>query len=114
MLQGRLLGAINAPVTMMTDQREHQQQVTGFAEGAMWKQLKHNNEPVEEPNKNSNLVGPTVPLGEKEFKKYDFTEKFDRPPFIATSPAIQLGRNGKPIKDNRGNIKYIDEVREEG
>ena len=76
-LQGRLLGAINTPVTTMTDQREHQQQVMGFAEGAMWKQLKHNNEPVEEPNKNSNSVGPTVPLGEKEFKKYDFTEKFD-------------------------------------
>jgi hypothetical protein len=41
-------------------------------------------------------VGPTVLAGDKEYQKRNFTETFDWPPFMAMSPVIEIGHNGKP------------------
>jgi len=86
----------------------------GFSEGAAWKELKTEDEIVPEPNTNRNLVGPTVPTGEREFTKRNFTETFDRPPFTAMSPVIDIGRNGKPVKNRRGEVQWTNEIREKG
>ena len=70
---------------------------------------------VPEPrNGNPDLVGPTVPAGEREFSKYNFTETFDRPPFIALSEVIATGPTGKPVKNRKGEVQWRDEVREKG
>jgi hypothetical protein len=64
--------------------------------------------------KNPNLLGPTVRAGEKEYPKYNFAETFDRPPFTAMSPVIEIGRNGKPVKNRRGEVQWTNEIREKG
>ena len=46
----------------------------GFAEAAIWRELKTIDETVEEPNQNPNLVGPTVPAGENEYPKRNFAK----------------------------------------
>jgi hypothetical protein len=69
---------------------------------------------VPEPNRNSNLVGPTVPAGEREFTKHNFSETFDRPPFTAMSPVVEIGCNGKPVKNRRREVKWTNEIREKG
>ena len=86
----------------------------GFAEEAVWKELQTEDSAVPEPNHNSNLVGPTVPAGEREFTKHNFSETFDRPPFTAMSPVIEIGRNGKPVKNRRGEVQWTNEIREKG
>ena len=48
-LQGRLLGAIDAPVMTGDRNKELQEQVTGFAPEAKWQYLTCNNIPVWEP-----------------------------------------------------------------
>ena len=61
-----------------------------------------------------NLVGPTVPAGEGEFTKRNFSETFDRPPFTAMSPVIDIGRNGNPVKNRKGEVQWTNEIREKG
>jgi hypothetical protein len=43
-----------------------------------------------------------MPAGEREFMKHNFSETFDYPPLTAMSPVIEIGRNGKPVKNRRG------------
>jgi hypothetical protein len=85
-----------------------------FSEAAIWKELTVEATPVPEPNRNPNLVGPTVPAGESEFTKWNFTETFDRPPFTAMSPVIDIGHNGKPVKNRKGEVQWTNEIREKG
>ena len=88
--------------------------VAGFAPHAKWRQLENETNPVPDPRKNSTLVGPTVPEGQEEYQKFNFSETFDRPPFVATSPVIELIRK-QIVKDRRtGEPKYRDEIREQG
>ena len=114
-LQGRLLGAVNAPVR--TDRETGQEErVPGcFAPTAKWRELKQNNQPVPEPiNNSSHLRGLTVPEGEKDPMKYDFSEVIDRPPFVAESKVIELNARGKVVLDRDKKPKYINETREKG
>jgi hypothetical protein len=78
----------------------------GFTEAAIWKELTVEATPVPEPNRNLNLVGPTVPEGEGKFTKQSFSETFDRPPYTAMSPVIDIGRNGKPVKNKKGEAQW--------
>jgi len=67
-----------------------------------------------DPRKFSTLVGPTVPEGKQEYQKFNFSETFDCPSFVAMSPVIKLIRK-KIVKDRRtGEPKYRDEIREQG
>lgn len=77
-----------------------------FSEAAIWKELTVEATPVPEPNRNLNLVGPTVPEGEGKFTKQSFSETFDRPPYTAMSPVIDIGRNGKPVKNKKGEAQW--------
>ncbi len=63
--------------------------------------MHHKETPVVEPERPSHLRGPTVPEGEAEFKKFDFDEEWDRPPFAAMSEVVKLGVKGKPLKGKK-------------
>ena len=54
--------------------------------------------PRVEPNKIVGLVRPTVPAGEKEFKKFDFNEQFDHAPFTAMLKEYELNKRTGAIK----------------
>jgi hypothetical protein len=71
-------------------------------------------ETVPEPNSNPNLVGPTVPTGEKEYQKRNFAETFEQPPFTAMSPVIEIDHNGKPVKNRRGEVQWMNEFMRKG
>ena len=103
-LQGWLLGAINAPVVTNDRNKEQQEQVMGFAPKAKWQDLTLNNNPVHEPTRNSNLVGLTIPTGEEEFTKYNFDDIFNRPPITAMSKVVELNVKGKPMKDKHSRV----------
>lgn len=121
-LQQRLLDNLNnpngsdVPGGPVVSGANNNQNVTssGFAEGATWKELVLEATPVPEPNNNPNLVGPTVPAGEREFVKQNFAQSFDRPPFTAMSPVVEIGRNGKPVKNRKGEIQWTNEIRSKG
>ncbi len=119
-LQQRLLqdchpGVVNAPVRTTESTENGDEAVPGFAPGAKWVLLKAKTTATTEPmNANSNLVGPTVPDGEKEKDKYDFDEEFDRPPFVAMSRVVETLQSGKVAKDRKGNIKWTEEIRSKG
>jgi hypothetical protein len=121
-LQERLLGYLHNPnsnsnnLPSAAPEVQAHKNVTsaGFAEAAVWRELKTIDETVEEPNQNPNLVDPTVPAGEKEYPKCNFAETFDSPPITAMSQVIEIGWNGKPVKNRRGEVKWTNEIREKG
>jgi hypothetical protein len=82
----------------------------GFAETAAWREFKVEEALVPEPNSNPNLVDPTVPQDEKEYQKHNFSATFNQPPFTAKSPVIEIGCNGKPIKNKRGEVQWTNEI----
>ena len=50
----------------------------------------------------------------EKYQKFNFSEMFNHPPFVAMSPVIKLIRK-KIVKDRRtGEPKYRDEIREQG
>ena len=87
--------------------------IEGFALEARWRELVANNEPVAEPTRPNDLVGPTIPLGEKEFKKFDYADQWDREPWTATSPVHVLNASGKK-KMRNGQPVIENELREKG
>jgi hypothetical protein len=108
----RLLASLNSPVALINS--ENIATTSGCSPTAQWIILHHSETPVQEPNQNPNLVGPTVPENEVEPTKYNINDTFDRPPFCAMSKVIQLNRKGQPMKDRHSNIQYVSEIREEG
>jgi len=87
--------------------------IEGFAPEARWRELVANNEPVAEPTRPNDLARPTIPLGEKEFKKFDFTDQWDREPWTATSPVHVLNASGKK-KTKNGQPVIENELRKKG
>jgi hypothetical protein len=75
-----------------------------FPSTAKWRQLIQNPTPVTEPTRPSNMRGLTVPDGEDEFKKFDFPDLFDCPPFTEMSEIYETDQNGKVLKDRQGKI----------
>jgi hypothetical protein len=53
-----------------------------------------------------------VPAGEREFTNHNFSETFDPLPFTAISPVKEIGRNGKPAKNRRGEVQWTNEIHE--
>jgi hypothetical protein len=43
-----------------------------------------------------------VPAGEQEFRKFDFNETIDRPPFTAMAPEYEKDNKGKYVKVRQG------------
>jgi hypothetical protein len=86
----------------------------GFAPTAKWRQLQPNSTPVKEPTQPPNMRGPTVLEGEEEFKKFDFPEFFDRPPFTEMSSVYERGRHRNMIKNWQGKIQMKLEIRTNG
>ena len=68
LLQGRLLGDLHSPVGGLV------KMCSGFSRGAKWQLLKHCNQPVEEPNKDSRLRDPTIAEGESDCKEHDYED----------------------------------------
>ena len=71
--------------------------------------------PVEEPvGRPWYLVGPTAYKdNEQEFKKFDFDEEFDRPPFTVTSQEYEVDNKGNIQRDRKGNPKWAKPVIEQ-
>jgi hypothetical protein len=120
-LQQRLIGAMTTlPNTAIesADDAEGPQTaaavIEGFDPSAKWRELVHNEVPVEEPTRPNYLRGPTVPTNEDEFPKFNFDETWDRPPFSAMSEVVKLGQRQQPLKDRRGKVLYEKEIRTEG
>lgn len=110
-LTKRLLDNLHKPITT---EDEPEQAPNGFSSSAQWRQLINNPTPIEEPTRPSNMRGPTVPEGENEFKKFDFPDTFDRPPFTEMSEIYETDRNGKVVKNRQGKIQTTSEIRYEG
>jgi hypothetical protein len=85
-----------------------------YAPSAKWKVLMHKDTPCIEPQRASYLRGPTIPADEDEYRKFDFEESWDRPPFTAMSKVIKIGIRGNPLKGKKGETLYENEVRTEG
>jgi hypothetical protein len=120
-LQERLLGNSNSnsncnnlPSATPAVQAHKNVTCAGFAEAAVWRELKTIDETVKEANQYPNLVGPTVPAGEREYPKHNFAETFDCLPFTTMSPVIEIGRNGEPVKNRRGEVQWTNKIREKG
>jgi hypothetical protein len=121
-LTERLLSAINVdgtpalpvPAVTVAPAPRRSKDLEAFHPDATWRELRHKETPVIEPERPSHLRGPTVPEGEAEFKKFDFDEEWDRPPFAAMSEVVKLGVKGKPLKGKKGEVLYEKEVRKKG
>ena len=110
-LTNRLLNNLQNPII----QEDAPERVpNGFAPTAKWRQLKPNSIPVEEPQRPPNMRGPTVPEGEEEFRKFNFPETFDRPPFTEMSSVYETDRKGRVIKNRQGKVQMKEEIRENG
>ena len=92
------------------DDQQIDQQPAGFHHGAKWRVLEQDKtKQVNEPNEIPGLKGPTVPKGGKECEKFDFSDNFDRDPFIAMSKEyewnskgqVKVGKDGKPKMSER-------------
>ncbi len=59
------------------------------------------------------MMGPTIPEGEEEFKKFDFPDTFDRPPFTEMSSVCETDKHGK-VKIKQGEFQMKSEIRLEG
>ncbi len=125
----RLLSAQNAPpppppqnINVTTDSRSNtiadeanhrSKDLQVFHPNARWRELMHSGS-CQEPERPANLRGPSVPLDESEFKKFNFDEEWDRPPFTGMSKVIKMGSRGHPLVGKKGETLYGDEVRKEG
>ena len=71
---------------VVTNEKE-EQIIPGFTPEAKWNKVSADTIPITKPSNKSTskLVGPTVPTGEDDFKKFNFSETFGHPPFIAMS-----------------------------
>jgi hypothetical protein len=108
----RLLASLNLPVAL--NNSENVAASSGCASTAQLIILRRSETPVQDPDRNPNLVGPTVPENEAEPTKYNSNDTFNRPPFCVMSKVIQLNKKGQPMKDRHSNILYVSEIREEG
>jgi hypothetical protein len=116
-LHQHLLARINAPVSNESEAQHEPPQtalIEGFDPSATWRELIHNENPVDEPTRPNHLRGPSVPQNEDEFQKFNFDETWEHPPFTAMSQVVKLGQRGQPLKDRRGQTLYEKEIRKEG
>jgi hypothetical protein len=96
-------------------QQDCPQHLTGFAPNSKWSDLKCSDELMQEPNQqHPRLVGPTVPTGQSEAWKFNFTETFDQPLFTAMSSPVKVNSNGKPLHNKNGQQIYQSEFWEQG
>jgi hypothetical protein len=110
-LTKRLLDTLQKPIEA---EGQPEPVPNGFPSTAKWRQLIQNPTTVTEPTRPSNMRGPTVSDGEDEFKKFDFPDLFDCPPFTEMSEIYETDRNGKVLKDRQGKIRTTSEVRYNG
>jgi len=98
------------------DKNKEDAPLTGFHPDAKWRQLTHSIVPVQEPvGRPRNLVGPTAyKENEQEFKKFNFDEEFDRPPFTVTSQEYEVDNKGNIHRDRKGEPKWAKPIIEQG
>ena len=73
--------------------------LTGFSKNACWKALVPNEESVVEPQNITGLHAPTIPEDDAAFipQKHNFSETFDRAPFLGKEKVPRHHRNGNPV-----------------
>ena len=73
--------------------------LTGFSPHARWKALVPNDEAVVEPQNVTGLRAPTIPEDDATFvpQKHNFSETFDRAPFLGKEKVPRRHRNGNPV-----------------
>jgi len=82
--------------------------LAGFALGSFWQTLKEDEEVVMEPEMQDGLYSPTdkdLEGAEKNIEqqpKHNFSEMFDRPPFVGMIRCPVIDRVGKPSLDTKG------------
>ena len=73
--------------------------LTGFSPHVRWKALVPNDESVVEPRNVTGLRAPTIPEDDAAFvpQKHNFSETFDRAPFLGKEKVPRCHRNGNPV-----------------
>jgi len=117
----RLLSCMHLPpsnnVAATVAVTTNNQPVESLHHGVCWRLLEPEPTPVAEPNRIRGLVAPTTHSsgGTSEAKKFNYSETFDRDPFIATSKEWVRNSNGRAKVDQRtGEILTEEVVHEKG
>jgi hypothetical protein len=102
-------GALTSPLLMIVQLavEENNQPNNCFHHEANWHLLELDTaNPIRDPNNVLGLVAPTTNAvgGTVEPVKYNFTDSFDREPFVALAKENQLDRNRK-VKKDRDHVK---------
>ena len=98
----RLKAALQQHLPLLTQANQAAHSVddlTGFSPNAHWKALVPNDEPVVEPQNITGLRAPTIPEDDTAFipQKHNFSETFDRAPFLGKEKVPRCHRNGNPV-----------------
>ena len=115
----RLLAVAHLPPSPVDDSpamavEENNQPNNCFHHEANWHLLELDTaNPIRDPNNVPGLVAPTTHAvaGTAEPVKYNFTDSFDRDPFVALAKEYQLDRNGNVKKDRDQNPIMVDNVK---
>ena len=98
----RLKAALQQRLPLLTQADQAARSVddlTGFSPHAHWKALFPNDESVVEPQNVTGLRAPTIPEDDATFipQKHNFSETFDRAPFLGKEKVPRRHRNGNPV-----------------
>ena len=98
----RLKAALQQRLPLLTQADQAVQSLddlTGFSPNARWKALVPNEESVVEPQNVTGLHAPTIPEDDAALvpQKHNFSEMFDRAPFLGKEKVPRRHRNGNPV-----------------
>jgi hypothetical protein len=118
----QLLSVAHLPPSPVDDSpamaaEENNQPDNCFHHEAKWHLLELDmSNPIQDPNNVPGLVALTTQAvgGRVEPEKYNFTDSFDREPFVALAKEYQLDRNGNVKKDRDQNPIMVDNVKKKG
>jgi len=83
---------------------ERSRDLEAYNPNVQWKVLQPSATPCIKPERPQNLRGPTVPEDKQEFRKFNFSETWDRPPVTAMSKVVKIRAWGNPLKGKKGRL----------
>ena len=114
----RLKAALQQRLPLLTqaDQAAHSvDDLTGFSPNVQGKALVPNDESVVEPQNVTGLRAPTIPEDDTAFvpQKHNFSETFERAPFLGKEKVPRHHRNGNPVIQD-GNKVWDEKLNNNG
>ena len=105
----RLKAALQQHLPLLTQADQAVRSVddlTGISPNAHWKALVSNDKSVVEPQNVTSLCAPTIPEDDAAFvpQKHNFSETFDRAPFLGKEKVPRRHRNGNPVIQDRKKV----------